>query len=289
MPLPPLSKLARNIRLAETGLWVTPKVGEVSYPEDANEACFAVEERSFWFRHRNNCIVEAIRRFPPSGAVFDVGGGNGYVGRALQDEGLEVVLVEPGAQGARHAITRGLRHVIHGTLADAGFLPETVPAVGLFDVLEHIAADAEFLRGLRDILTPGGRLYLTVPAFQWLWSTEDRYAGHFRRYSTRTLKRLLEQTGYEVEYVTHIFGFLPLPIFLFRALPYRLGFTRDKMEGVAASDHELRNPAVRQAVEALLNRELSRIAAGSGCQFGGSCLAVARKNAAPPAATPVHT
>ena len=53
----------------------------VSYPEEGNEACFQIEDQSFLFRHRNDCIRELVRKFPPNGKgpIFDVGGGNGFL------------------------------------------------------------------------------------------------------------------------------------------------------------------------------------------------------------------
>ena len=42
-------------------------VGEISYPEEGNEGCFEVEDQSFWFQHRNDCIRELVRSFPPRG------------------------------------------------------------------------------------------------------------------------------------------------------------------------------------------------------------------------------
>ena len=40
---------------------------KISYPDEGNEACFAVEDESFWFRHRNACLVEMVRNFTPEG------------------------------------------------------------------------------------------------------------------------------------------------------------------------------------------------------------------------------
>src|SRR5712692_4618252 len=136
-----LSEIARNIELGQDGLWASRTVSDVSYPDGGNEFCFAVEESSFWFRHRNNCILEVVKSFPPPGAFFDVGGGNGYVARAIQNAGLETVLIEPGLSGAQNAHRRGVLNVVRATLEDAGFLPEVFPAVGLFDVVEHIQED----------------------------------------------------------------------------------------------------------------------------------------------------
>jgi SAM-dependent methyltransferase len=278
MPTANLREIAPNLELGQDGWWSSPKLSVVSYPEEGNALCFSVEDTSFWFRHRNRCILEAIQLFPPSGPLFDVGGGNGYVARAIQEAGLEVVLVEPGLAGVRNALKRGVRQVVRATLEDAGVLAESLPAVGLFDVVEHIRDDSGFLAGIRRLVTPGGRVYLTVPAYQWLWSGEDILAGHSRRYTVPTLSRLLENAGYRVEFATYFFGFLPLPILGRRVLPYRLGLASKKVaEGDLRSDHELGHPLLDRILQTLTRRELSRIAERRPLRFGGSCLAVARK------------
>ena len=273
-----LREIAPNLELGPDGSWSSKNIAEVFYPAEGNDQCFSIEDSSFWFRHRNACILEAVKRFPPPGALFDVGGGNGYVARALQDSGQEVVLVEPGVAGVRNALKRGIRQVVRATLEDAGVLAETLPAVGLFDVLEHIPDDIGFLAGIRRLIIPGGRVYITVPAYQWLWSGEDVSAGHSRRYTVGSLRRLLEKAGYSVDFATYFFGFLPLPILLQRALPHRLGFrAKETTEDAARSAHEVSHPLVDKILRMLTAREVSRIAHGRPLRMGGSCLAVARK------------
>lgn len=272
-----LSEIAENLEIDRNGLWSSRTDSDISYPEAGNETYFAIEDSSFWFRHRNNCILHAVKSLPPSGTFFDVGGGNGYVARALQETGMDVVLVEPGRSGASNAKKRGIRHVVRSTLHDAGFVPETLPAVGLFDVVEHIQDDRAFLTEINRLLAPRGRVYITVPAFTWLWSQEDKDAGHWRRYTLTTLSEVLQKSGYTVESANYIFGFLPYPIFLLRVLPYRFGLTRqNRWRDVAGSDHKP-NYYVGRALEALTRRELSRIAAGHRLSIGGSCLVVAQK------------
>lgn len=251
----------------------------MSYPEEGNALCFLVEDSSFWFQHRNRCILEALRLFPPPGAFFDVGGGNGCVARAIQDIGQEVVLVEPGIAGVQNALSRGIRQVVRGALDDTGVMPGTLPAVGLFDVVEHIADDSGFMAGLHRLVAPEGRVYITVPAFQCLWSGEDVLAGHSRRYTVPSLNRLLENAGFTIEFATYFFGFLPLPILLRRVLPYRLGLTPTLTESDARSDHQPDGPVVNRVLQFLTRRELSRIADKDPLRIGGSCLAVARKAA----------
>ena len=206
----------QSLRLSEDGIYYASESEAISYPEEGNEACFEVEDQSFWFRHRNDCIRELVRNFPPKekGPIFDVGGGNGFVAKGLMDAGWDVVLVEPGPSGARNAKKRGLEHVICGTTHSAGFKNSTLPAIGVFDVVEHIEDDLGFLLHLRDLLKPGGMLYLTVPAYKFLWSHEDVNAGHFRRYTLASMKMKLLEAGLEPIFETYIFGFLTLPVFL---------------------------------------------------------------------------
>ena len=125
-----------------------------TYPDAGNAFCFQVEDGSFWFHHRNACILGAVRRFPPAGPVFDIGGGNGFVARGLVQQGFPAVVVEPGPEGARNARSRGLDPVVCAALDDAGFRPGALPAAGLFDVLEHLDDDVDVLRRLGVLVAP---------------------------------------------------------------------------------------------------------------------------------------
>src|SRR6266699_6663898 len=258
MPLSDLREIAPGIQPEPGGWWSARNVAAVSYPEDGNSVCFLGEASSFWFAHRNRCSLEVMKLFPPSGAVFDIGGGNGYVAMAIQDAGHEVVLLEPGLTGVRNARKRGLRHVVHATLEDAGILGETLPAVSLFDVIEHIRDHHRFLSQIHRLLQPGGRVYVTVPAYRWLWSDEDTRAGHQRRYTLTSLRQVLEQSGHHVEFATYFFSFLPLPILLRRVLPYRLGLAaRDASIDTVRSEHEVNQASVGQLLDMLMRRELT--------------------------------
>lgn len=270
-----LSEIARNIEVGPDGLWSARTSSQISYPEEGNDLCFAVEDGSFWFQHRNQCILEALKAFPAPGTFFDIGGGNGYVARALQATGVSVVLVEPGMSGAGNALKRGIKHVVRATVEDADFLPGTLPAVGLFDVIEHIQDDCAFLKRIHRLLVAGGRIYITAPAFQWLWSYEDESAGHWRRYSLASISEVLAQAGFSIEYGTYIFCFLVPAILLCRAAPYAFGKRKSLTAAGVRSDHELRSYWAKKAFEVLTRRELSKIAARKSTLFGASCLMVA--------------
>lgn len=272
-----IETISDNLEMRDPGVWFAKSQSRISYPQDANSWCFEVEQFSFWFQHRNRCISAVLKRFPPSGPVFDIGGGNGIVTMAIRDAGFEAVLVEPGIDGVRNAIARGLSPVICATLEDAGFRPQTLPAVGMFDVIEHIADDQAFLRMIHSLLIPGGRLYLTTPAYKVLWSIEDDYAGHYRRYTRSSLMRHLMDVGFRIEYATYIFAVLPLPILVLRSIPCYFGLRRDVSIEREYREHRRMKGAVGFLIESFFEAELRAIRRGYVIPFGSSCLVVARK------------
>jgi SAM-dependent methyltransferase len=268
--------LPSSLENDETGLWRCKTRTEISYPETGNASLLSVEDISFWFQHRNRCIVSAVQRFPPGGPIIDVGAGNGFVARGLQDADFDVIAVEPGIGGALAAQRRGVECVICGTIQDVGFAESSLPAVGLFDVLEHIEHDVAMLTSICAMLKSGGRLYLTVPAYQFLISGEDRAAGHFRRYSSRSLNHALTQAGFNIEYGGYFFFFLPLPIFLFRTLPSWFKADQAHRPDSVSKDH-MTPPLIGQVIATALGWESRLISCGGRIRFGGSYLAVARK------------
>jgi len=273
-----VESLSDGLRLdPETGIWRTNRAEGISYPADQNDACFRLEDGSFWFTHRNRCIITAVRRFPPDGFILDVGGGNGFVAEGLIGAGYETALLEPGGAGARNAReARRLPTVINATIVEAALRPNSVPNVGLFDVLEHIEDDRAFVRHLSHIMRPGGFLYLTVPSFNWLWSTADVDAMHYRRYTKRSLTDVLAE-GFDVLYATCLFQRLVPLSLLMRALPYRLGLSRPKPEHAYEREHAVGRTWLAELLGRMLDHEVATIAAGKSLAVGSSLLVVARR------------
>jgi SAM-dependent methyltransferase len=258
-----------GLRKRGDGTWTLGGSSEISYPVGGHASIAHIEETSFWFNHRNAVIAAAVRRFPPPGLLFDIGGGNGYVSMGLRQAGVACAVIEPGPVGAANAARRGFP-VVQAPFQDLQVPSDSIPAAGLFDVLEHIPDDGAVLANLWRVLKPDGRIYIAVPAYQGLWSTEDDHAGHLRRYTLPQLEARLSAAGFVPEYSTYFFRPLILPICLLRALPYRLGMTAANNP---AEDHA---PPPRWFSH-LLEIEREHIASGGRFRFGASCLAVARK------------
>lgn len=269
-----IDSMGANLQQVAPGVWASSETGHVSFPEGDHDRCFQLEERSFWFQHRNRCLVAAMRRFPPPGTLFDVGGGNGFVTLALRENRFDAILVEPGWDGVRNARLRGLSPVICATLVGAGFRPHSLPAMGMFDVLEHVEDDLGMLRDARTCLMAEGRLYMTVPAYGFLWSRDDTRAGHFRRYTRESLAGTLREAGFAVEYSTYMFSFLVPFIYLLRTLPAKLRVP--PRPGKARSEHRWRGGLAGTLLRVFLRAELERIRRGRRIGFGGSLLVACR-------------
>lgn len=272
-----LDRWCRNVdglEKAADGTWRAPEIADVSYPGGSLELLFDVEPRSFWFRHRNRVIASVVRLFPPSGPIVDVGGGNGFVSMGLIEAGFPAFAVEPYPAGVKACVARGVP-VVQAAFQNLGIPDASVDAIGLFDVLEHIEDDRGSLRELRRITRPGGMIYLAVPAYGFLWSSEDVRAGHFRRYATGPLAAKLAEAGFAPQFTTYFFSALVPPLFLLRTVPTMLGLGKRDVE-FAPSDHDAPKGVVGRVFSQALDMEFARISRGRKVRFGTSCLAVAR-------------
>ena len=60
---------------------------------------------------------------------------------------------------------------------------------------------------------PGAQLVVTVPALQWAFSSWDTELGHYRRYSRKQLRTVLESSGFTVRRCDYLFPeMLPLVV-----------------------------------------------------------------------------
>lgn len=88
--------------------------------------------------------------------------------------------------------------------------------VFLMDVIEHIEDDVAFLSALKQKKFVGTDtlFMITVPAFQSLYSSHDKWLGHYRRYSSKLLIERVTQAGMKVVDDGYFFFSLLIPRFL---------------------------------------------------------------------------
>ena len=161
-----------------------------------------------------------------------------------------------------------------GICASAVALPfrdGSFDAVGAFDVIEHCRSEDEVVAELSRVLAPGGRLLVSVPAYQWAWTDHDVRAGHHRRYTRPRLVAAVERAGLSVRRCTYGFAGV-FPMFAAERVARRMR--------QAPSDARNRLPKVPPALERLLNgvsHAEARVLRHNDLPFGSSVFLAAVK------------
>jgi hypothetical protein len=267
-----------ELKTDASGIWIDTQNESISYPEEANEALLDVEDKSFWFKHRNDVIKGIIHRFPFQGNFADIGGGNGFQARfiAANFSEKDIYFLEPGYQGCLNAKKRGLKHVFNIPFQKFDFKKYSVTGVGLFDVVEHIENDVKFMSELKDKLPSGSIIYVTVPAHKYLWSDSDDYGGHYRRYNMKMIRKLADDAGLKLLYSSYFFTYVPAITYFLKHIPYKI---RGKRDSKAILESEMKNLSSSPSGFALSifdyfhKKELRKIE-NTTINHGGSCFAV---------------
>ena len=192
---------------------------------DHYEAHFALEQDHWWWVGRRNIVLHLLDREIAADArlakplrLLDVGTGGGGILPFLSKYG-EVVAVDPEPAAVAAASARSFDVRQGGLPADLPFgSNEKFDVITALDVIEHVEADVESLQNLRKLLEPHGRLIVTVPAFQFLWSGHDVINEHKRRYTKAELRTKLQRAGFHVRVISYCNSALFLPIAAVRLL-----------------------------------------------------------------------
>ena len=82
----------------------------------------------------------------------------------------------------------------------------------LADVLEHIKKDKNQIIKLSKSLKKEGKIFITVPAFNYLFTNKDIVLGHYRRYNILQIKEIFK--NFKIKKLCYFNFFLFLPISL---------------------------------------------------------------------------
>lgn len=231
-----------------------------------------IEDRHWWFRARREIISTLLSemQLSPANQLLDLGCGTGGNLEMLSRFGT-VTGLELDQQAMELAQQRGVAPVQPGSLPDdVPFDAESFDCVTMLDVLEHVEKDQAGLQSVHRVLAPGGRLLLTVPAFQFLWGPHDTEHHHHRRYRAAELRRKLQNAGFKVNRLSYYNSWLFPPIALLRLVHKALPF------GETGGEERLPPAWLNHFLERLFASERWVLARGS-LPFGVSLIAVAQK------------
>lgn len=143
------------------------------------------------------------RQLPSRARVLEVGVRDGSFG-ALAANDYEYVGIDPASAAARHARARGLE-VYCASLSSFVNVGPAFDGITLFHVFENMADPHDALGRIKDMVKPGGVLFLSTfdtEGLIYLFSERKRMAQNFRThvilYSRSALIELLEHSGFEI-------------------------------------------------------------------------------------------
>ena len=175
---------------------------------ESKQRIVPLENRHPWELARLEAIKRIIREFVqlnPGANILDVGCGDSFLISQVAkeypdanffavDTALTPELVEAHAKAwpAKNLATFQDLESAGRSLGDS-----KVSLILLLDVIEHIEEDVEFLRHLQTFpfVTDNTTIIITVPSFQALFCSHDKFLGHHRRYTNRMLNERIAKAG----------------------------------------------------------------------------------------------
>ena len=248
------------------------------YPAEGFDVTAAVEASSFWCRSRNRILRRIIERYTDRSrrlAMLEIGCGiGGVVAELRRLPHLQLTASEIYLDGLRYARSRFPD--VEFVQLDATAMPfrDGYDVIGAFDVLEHIERDDLVIAGVAAALRAGGLFIVTVPQYPWMWSTLDEVVRHKRRYRRSELLERLRGSGFEVvfcsAFVTALFPAMAASRLIARRRP------RPDVGDAIRSELTLA-PLANRVCDWIMRVDELTLAAGIPLPYGGSLVAVARK------------
>jgi SAM-dependent methyltransferase len=208
----------------------------------------------WWWRSREAFVLDRIHSmFGPGdiGPILDVGCGDGLFFSKLRAFGTpEGIEIDPAVFGTTPAAPN-----IHVGPFDRSFQPgKTFRLILMLDVIEHVGDDVGFLRRAVELLSPGGRIMITAPALEWIWTQHDELNRHVRRYTRRRLAAVAREAGMSIEESRYFF-FWTVPVKLMvRARERLFGSTAGRLPTIPSGPLNAALTAFSRAEHVLLGR-----------------------------------
>lgn len=200
--------------------------------------------------------------------ILDVGAGSGFFSKYLiSNTGAKESWCVDTAYDSEFD-EKYLNGIIHYRKVNPAIEPDLVLLV---DVLEHIEDDTSFLQDYVRNVPKGTTFFISVPAFNFLWSQHDVFLEHKRRYSLKQLEDLVTSCHLSIDTGFYYFGAV-LPIAVVTRLMKNIFCSQHKPQSQLQSHSKFVNSFLSSLCSFEINFMLKNRFAGL------SAMCVAKKN-----------
>jgi len=224
--------------------------------------------KHWWHYGTKMSFLHQVHKALHKGAyILDAGCGVGDMMMLLKEE-YRVVGIDSSEDAIKYCSKKNIgTNIIKGNISDMPFESESFDAIISLDVLYHdwVHDDLLALCEMHRILKTGGKIFIQLPAYDWLKSSHDVWACTSRRYTTKKLDDLFKASGFVKKKLSYRLCFL-FPL----AVVKRLFFKS------TSSDMKEVNPIINSLLITLISFENS-ISLYLRIPFGLSVIGVAEK------------
>ena len=159
-------------------------------------------EAHWYYAAKFDLLAATVRAFGAR-RIVDVGAGSGVFARLLLErtDCQEATCVDPAYQ-------RDYDEIVNGKVLRfrRGYVGQDFDLILLMDVLEHVDDDVGLLSNVVTSVRPGTPVFITVPAFSFLWSAHDVFLGHRRRYTSTMLASTMTAAKLNVHRIRYFYA-----------------------------------------------------------------------------------
>lgn len=205
---------------------------------------YDIERTHWWFKVREKIIIQRLTLIlgPQQNLKFlNVGAATGRSTEALSKLGT-VTSLEFDKDCCDFTKSKLGIKMINGSITALPFDSNYFDVVCAFDVIEHVEDQALAVKEMKRVCKHEGIIYVTVPAFMFLWSHHDLVNQHYRRYTSKTLADVFNTNELKKLYLTYFNTLLFLPIYFFRKISKVIPQSWIRKE--SGSDFKIKNQSV---------------------------------------------
>lgn len=200
--------------------------------QDYYKNYYHLERNHWWFVVRLEILKQELQKIAvveknSKRKILNIGIATGKTSQMLAQFG-EVTSLEYDGVCAEFVRQKLAIEVIEGSILELPFEANSFDWVCAFDVIEHVEDDKKAISEMNRVCKTKGKICITVPAFQSLWSHHDEINHHFKRYKMNEIKNLFDlqskkvnnNYSFKILRKTYFNSFLFIPIWLFRKLNF---------------------------------------------------------------------